>query len=194
MLETIFSSFALVAASEMGDKTQLLAFSLAARFKKPWPVLAGIFVATIANHALASFAGQWVSHIFNQTALEYVLGVSFIAFGFWTLMPDSLDDEAKHPKLDPFLTTTVLFFLAEMGDKTQFATIALGARFQSFWLVTIGTTLGMMVTDGLAVFLGEKLAEKVSMVWMRRFAAFLFFLFGVLSLVHAMQASGLIRL
>lgn len=189
MFETVLSSFMLVAASEMGDKTQLLAFSLAARFKKPWPVMGGIFVATILNHALASLAGQWVSHVFNQTALEYVLGVSFIAFGFWTLMPDSLDDEAKHPKLDPFLTTAVLFFLAEMGDKTQFATIALGARFQSFWMVTIGTTLGMMVTDGLAVFLGETLAEKISMSWMRRFAAFLFFLFGIFSLVHAIQRS-----
>ncbi len=193
MLETIVSSFTLVAASEMGDKTQLLAFSLAARFKRPWPVMAGIFVATILNHALAAFTGRWIAHIFNQTALEYVLGVSFIIFGFWTLLPDSFDDEAKHPKLDPFLTTAVLFFLAEMGDKTQFATIALGARFQSFWLVTIGTTMGMMVTDGLAVFLGEKLAEKVKMQWVRGFAAFLFFLFGVISLVHAMRASGLIR-
>lgn len=188
MIEAVFSSFMLVAASEMGDKTQLRAFSLAARFKKPWSVMAGIFVATILNHALASYAGQWISHVFNQTALEYALGASFIIFGFWTLMPDSLDDEKKHPTLDPFLTTAVLFFLAEMGDKTQFATIALGARFQSAWQVTIGTTLGMMVTDGLAVFLGETLAERIQMKWMRRFAAFLFFVFGLVSLIHAVSA------
>ena len=192
MLEVISSSFLLVATSEIGDKTQLLAFSLAARFKKPWPVMAGIFVATILNHSLASFAGQWVSHVFNQAALEYVLGASFIVFGFWTLMPDSLDDEAKHPKLDPFLATAVLFFFAEMGDKTQFATLALSARFQSIWLVTVGTTAGMLLADGLAVFLGGKLSEKISMNWMRRIAAFLFFLFGLFSLAHAMRSSGLL--
>jgi putative Ca2+/H+ antiporter (TMEM165/GDT1 family) len=170
----------------MGDKTQLLAFSLAARFKRPWTVMAGILVATLLNHGLASFAGQSLAHILNKAVLQTVLGVSFLAFGFWTLMPDSLEDEKKHPTLDPFLATTVLFFFAEMGDKTQFATVALGARFDSMVLVTVGTTLGMLVSDGLAVFAGEKLAEKIQMHWMRRIAAGLFFAFGAWALVEGL--------
>ena len=190
MIEIISSSFLLVAASEMGDKTQLLAFSLAARFKKPWPIMAGILVATIFNHALAAFAGQWFSSFFSHTFFDYVVGLSFILFGFWTLQPDSLTEETRRLQLNPFWTTTVLFFLAEMGDKTQFATVALGAHFQSIGIVTIGTTLGMLVADGLAVFLGEKLAEKTPMKKMRVFAAGLFFLFGFWSLGQAMKTSG----
>lgn len=190
MLETLVSSFALVAASEMGDKTQLLAFALATRFKRPWPIMAGILIATLLNHALAAFVGEWLAHVLNQVILEYILGVSFLIFGFWTLSPDSLKEEAKHPLFDPFLATAVLFFFAEMGDKTQFATVALGARFQSMLIVTMGTTLGMLVTDGLAVFVGEKLAEKIQMNQMRRIAAFLFFAFGIFSLVHAVSMTA----
>ncbi len=182
MFHVILSSFLLVAASEMGDKTQLLAFSLAVRFKKPWPIMGGIFVATIFNHALAAYAGQWISHVLRQDILGYMLGASFIAFGFWTLHPDSLDTKEKHPQFGAFLTTVVLFFLAEMGDKTQLATIALGARYQSVVEVTIGTTMGMLATDGLAVFLGEKMAEKVPLKWIRWIAAGVFFLFGLFSL------------
>ena len=187
MFESILSSFLLVAFSEMGDKTQLLAFSLAVRFKKPWPILAGIFVATVLNHALASYAGQWFSFALRRDVLGYVLGASFIVFGFWTLKPDTLEDEEKKPRFGAFLTTAVLFFLAEMGDKTQLATVALGARYQSALQVTFGTTLGMLASDGLAVFLGEKLSEKIQMKWIRIAAAGLFFLFGIFSIKQAIS-------
>jgi putative Ca2+/H+ antiporter (TMEM165/GDT1 family) len=182
MLETLLASFSLVAASEMGDKTQLLAFSLAARFRKPIPILAGIFVATIANHALAAGAGSWIADHVGPKAMALTVGALFIAFGIWTLKPDTLDEETRAQSTNPFLTTVVLFFLAEMGDKTQFATIALGARFHNALLVTIGTTAGMMLTDGLAVFLGDRIAHRVQMKQIRWFAAALFFAFGAVSL------------
>ena len=172
--------------SEMGDKTQLLAFSLAARFKKPWTVISGIFAATVLNHALASTVGQIAANQVSTKTLAFILGVLFIGFGIWTLKPDTLDDDDKKAtKWGAFASTFILFFLAEMGDKTQFATIALGARFHDAFSVTLGTTLGMLVTDGLAVFLGETFAERVSMNWMRRFAALLFFAFGIISLISA---------
>lgn len=187
-MDAILSSFALVAVSEMGDKTQLLAFSLAARYKKPWPVMAGILAATLLNHALASWAGEWVAGVVRPDVMAWILGLSFIGFGIWTLFPDSLEDSDKKHRFGPFLTTTVLFFLAEMGDKTQLATVALGARFQSMLAVTCGTTLGMLVADGLAVFLGEKLADRVPMKWVRRIAAGLFFLFGIGSIWVALHS------
>jgi len=189
MFETLLSSFSLVAVSEMGDKTQLLAFSLAARFRKPGPVLAGIFIATIANHALAAGAGTWVASHFSPRTLAIGVGVLFVAFGIWTLKPDTLDDAGEEKDFGPFLTTAVLFFIAEMGDKTQFATMTLGARYGSAFLVTIGTTLGMMVTDGLAVFLGERLSERVQMKPIRWFAAALFLGFGVVSLYQGFTSS-----
>ncbi len=184
MLEAVLGSLSLVAVSEMGDKTQLLAFSLAARFKRPWVILGGIFVATVLNHALASTVGQWLAAQVTQKTLSMVLGALFIGFGIWTLKPDTLDEEKNSDRFGPFLTTVILFFLAEMGDKTQFATVALAARYQNAVLVTIGTTLGMMVTDGLAVFLGDRLAHRVQMKWIRYFAAALFFAFGLLSFLN----------
>ncbi|MBI4970283.1 MAG: TMEM165/GDT1 family protein [Candidatus Omnitrophica bacterium] len=183
MLQAILSSFIVVAVCEMGDKTQLLSLVLAARFKKPWPIMAGIFVATIFNHALASYAGQWVSQVVRPDVMAYILAASFIAFGFWALHSDSLDMKEKKPRFGAFLTTTILFFLVEMGDKTQLATVALGARYQSGWTVTIGTTFGMLASNGLAVFLGHKLLDKVPMKWVHWFAAGLFFLFGLYSLL-----------
>jgi putative Ca2+/H+ antiporter (TMEM165/GDT1 family) len=185
MLETLVSSFSLVAVSEMGDKTQLLAFSLAARFRKPLPILAGILVATVANHALAAFAGMHVASYVPRKTLALLLGVLFIVFGIWTLKPDRLDEPNAAKRTNAFTTTAVLFFLAEMGDKTQFATIALGAKYGTPWLVTLGTTAGMMVTDGLAVLLGARIADRVQMREIRIFAAVLFFAFGVISLVEA---------
>lgn len=185
MLESIVSSFSLVAASEMGDKTQLLAFSLSARYRKPLPILAGIFVATVMNHALAATAGVWTAAQIAPRTMAYSLGALFIAFGIWTLKPDTLDEKPESERFGPFLTTVLLFFLAEMGDKTQMATIALGARFHSAFAVTFGTTLGMMVTDGLAVLLGDRIAHRVQMKWVRVFAATLFFAFGVWSLWSA---------
>lgn len=185
--ESVFASFLLVAVSEMGDKTQLLAFSLAAKFRRPWPIMAGILVATILNHGLASSAGAWISAHVPPRVLAGVLAATFIGFGLWTLKPDTLDEQRGPERFGPFLTTTVLFFLAEMGDKTQLATVALAARFGSVLLVTLGTTLGMLATDGLAVFLGEKLAARVSSARIRWVAAMLFFAFGAASLYAALR-------
>lgn len=173
----------------MGDKTQLLAFSLAAKYKKPLPVLAGIFVATILNHALASWGGHWVATAVNPMWLSNILGVIFVAFALWTLKPDEADEVSDNSKFGPFLTTVFLFFMAEMGDKTQLATVALGAKFPSAWAVTLGTTLGMMVTDGIAVFVGDQLAHKINMKYMRWTAAMLFFVFGLASFWTAYQGN-----
>jgi putative Ca2+/H+ antiporter (TMEM165/GDT1 family) len=185
--EAVFSSFTLVAVSEMGDKTQLLAFSLASKYRRPWTVMAGILLATLANHALASSVGVWISAHIPPRAMAGILAATFIGFGLWTLRPDTLDDDDKPARFGPLLTTVVLFFLAEMGDKTQFATVALGARFHSAMTVTLGTTLGMMATDGLAVFLGDRLAAKVQGRWLRVTAACLFFLFGIASAWSAIR-------
>lgn len=187
--ESVFGSFVLVAASEMGDKTQLLAFSLASKFRKPWVVLAGILVATVANHALASSVGTWVSTHVPARVMALILAALFLGFGLWTLKPDTLDDDdGKPPRFGAFLTTVVLFFVAEMGDKTQLATMALAARYQATVLVTLGTTAGMLVSDGLAVFLGDRLAGRVQMKWVRWVTASLFFLFGLVSLWAAWRA------
>jgi Ca2+/H+ antiporter, TMEM165/GDT1 family len=186
-MEAIVGSFILVAASELGDKTQLLAFSLATRFRRPWVVLAGILVATIANHALAASVGSWVSSHVPPRVMAGLLAALFIAFGLWTLKPDTLEETKEQGRLGAFVTTVFLFFLAEMGDKTQLATVALAARYGSIVQVTLGSTLGMMAANGPAVFLGEKLAEKVRMKWVRWGAATLFFLFGLVSLVAALR-------
>jgi putative Ca2+/H+ antiporter (TMEM165/GDT1 family) len=187
-LEIIASSFLLVAASEMGDKTQLLAFSLATRYRRPWTILAGILVATVLNHGLASGAGSWIASEVPPRLLAGLLAVTFIAFGLWTLRPDTLEEGRGPERFGPFVTTVVLFFLAEMGDKTQLATVALAARFGSVVLVTVGTTLGMLAADGLAVFAGERLAERIPMAWLRRAAAALFLLFGLASAWTALRA------
>ena len=186
-MEAILSSFALVAVSEMGDKTQLLAFSLASKFRKPWHVMGGILVATLANHALASSVGAWISAYVPERVMAGILAVTFFVFGLWTLKPDTLEEDDKPSRFGPFATTAVLFFLAEMGDKTQLATVALAARFHSMVMVTTGTTLGMMASDGLAVWLGEKLAGKVQTRWVRITAASLFFVFGAVSAWRALR-------
>ncbi|PTL75630.1 TMEM165/GDT1 family protein [Vitiosangium sp. GDMCC 1.1324] len=188
-MEAIIGSFLLVAASEIGDKTQLLAFSLASRFRKPWVVIAGILVATLANHALAASVGSLVSAHVPPRVMASILAVLFIAFGLWTLKPDTLEETKETGHFGAFVTTVILFFLAEMGDKTQLATVAVAARYKSVVLVTIGTTLGMMAANGPAVFLGEKLAGKVQMKWIRWVAASLFFIFGGVSLVAAVRGA-----
>ena len=185
MLQVVFSSFLLVALSEMGDKTQLLAFSLAARFKKPRAIMAGILVATIVNHLLASMFGQWIATEVNRRTLAIVLATTFIAFGLWTLKPDTFEEKSPGYGWGPFATTVVLFFLAEMGDKTQLATVALAAKYGTAVWVTVGTTLGMLFTDGLAVLLGDRLAQRGHMKWIRWAAALLFFIFGISTLVGA---------
>lgn len=199
-MEALFASFGLVAVAEMGDKTQLLSFLLASRFKgRSWSLIAGIFVATIANHLLAAAAGDWVAANVGEHIIRWVLGAAFIGFAFWALIPDKLDDDSDAPgrlgRFGPFLTTLVAFFLAEMGDKTQFATVALGANFGNLWLVTIGTTLGMMAANVPAVLLGERLARYVPLDKMRFVAAALFAVFGILVLMGAnFGLSGLMNL
>jgi putative Ca2+/H+ antiporter (TMEM165/GDT1 family) len=180
-VEPVLSSFLLVALAEMGDKTQLLAFSLASRYRRPWVVMAGILSATVLNHALASSVGTWVSAHVPPGVMSAILATTFVGFGLWTLRPDTLDDGAGADRFGPFLTTALLFFLAEMADKTQLATVALAARYRSVLLVTTGTTLGMLASDGIAVFLGEKLAARIPIRWIRYAAAALFFAFGGVS-------------
>lgn len=184
-MEAIFNSFLLVFVSEMGDKTQLLALVLAARFKKPVPIMFGILVATLLNHALASYVGSFVSGYISQNILKWVLAATFIGFGLWMLIPDKEDEVKTENKYGPFLTTTVLFFIAEMGDKTQLATLALGANYSAPLAVTAGTTLGMLGADGLAVIFGHKFTEKIPMKWVHRFASALFILFGMVILIKA---------
>ena len=188
-LEAILSSFFLVAVSEMGDKTQLLAFSLASRYRRPWVVMGGILAATLLNHALAASVGTFVSVRVPPRVMAAILAATFVAFGLWTLKPDTLEEDARPDRFGPFLTTAILFFLAEMGDKTQLATIALAARFQSVPLVTAGTTLGMLASDGLAVFLGDRFAARAPMRWIRIGAAGLFFVFGAASAWAAVQGA-----
>ena len=171
----------------MGDKTQLLAFSLAARFRKPWSIMAGILAATLLNHGLASSLGWWISDHVPPDLLARIVGLTFILFGFWALRPDRLDAEERAPRLGAFATSAFFFFLVEIGDKTQLATVALAAKYQSAFWVTIGTTMGMLVSDGLAVFLGEKISEKVQMKSIRWIAAGLFFLFGIFSLLASIR-------
>ena len=186
-MEAVFSSFLLVAVAEMGDKTQLLAFSLASRYRQPWVVMGGILLATLLNHTLASSVGTWASALVPPRVLAGVLAATFIAFGIWTLLPDTLEERERPERFGPFLTTAILFFLAEMADKTQLATVALAARYRSVALVTAGTTLGMLFSDGIAVFLGEKIAERAPMRLIRMVAAGLFFAFGALSLFRALR-------
>ncbi|WP_380872229.1 UPF0016 family membrane protein [Sphingomonas sp. DBB INV C78] len=179
-MEALFTSTALVALAEIGDKTQLLAILLATRFKRPWPVIAGIFAATIANHFLAALVGSQVASLLDGAWFRYLIAASFIAMAAWTLIPDKIDDlEDKPARFGAFLTTTIAFFLVEMGDKTQIATVALGARFHDVVLVTIGTTLGMMIANVPAVFLGNELIKRVPMRTVHVVAAVLFLAIGL---------------
>jgi len=178
-MQIILNSFLLVAATEMGDKTQLLAFVLATRFRKPYAILSGIFVATVLNHLLAALFGSWVSTAIPEVWLKWILAGSFFAFAFWILIPDKEGGLSEESRYGAFFTTLVTFFLAEMGDKTQLSTVALAARYNSVSLVTVGTTLGMMFSDGLAVVFGESITQKIPMKWIRVFAAVLFVVFGI---------------
>jgi Ca2+/H+ antiporter, TMEM165/GDT1 family len=183
----LLTSFVVVALAEMGDKTQLIALTLGLRFRRPWIVMLGILVATLFNHALASALGVWGAARLDGPALAWILGLSFIAFGAWTLVPDRADAPSERPGWGPLLTTTIVFFFAEMGDKTQLATVALGARFASAVQVTAGTTLGMLAADGIAVFASARFAERVPMRLFRGLAATLFFVFGLASIVSALH-------
>jgi putative Ca2+/H+ antiporter (TMEM165/GDT1 family) len=181
-MEAFLTSTTLVAIAEIGDKTQLLSFVLAARLRKPWPIMAGILVATLANHALAGWLGRLMAGLVPAGTLTWTVGLSFIGFGLWALHPDSLDDSPRLHKTGAFVTALVAFFLAEMGDKTQFATVALAARFDALAQVIVGTTLGMMIANVPAVWIGDRLAQQIPMKAVRILAAVLFILFGVLTL------------
>lgn len=181
-MEALVTPTLLVALAEIGDKTQLLSFVLAARLRRPGAVVAGILVATLANHALAGWVGSVVAGVLSPEALRWGVGLLFIAFGLWTLKPDTLDAEPAAHRAGPFVTTVIAFFLAEMGDKTQLATVALAARFPSLVWVVVGTTLGMMIANVPAVLLGETLAERLPLTVIRRVAAALFVATGVWTL------------
>ncbi len=176
MLEALTTSTAVVALAEIGDKTQLLAVILAARFRKPLPIVAGILGATLANHFLAALLGATVAGFMDGPAFRYAVAAGFIAMGLWTLVPDKMDDDdaPKPSRFGPFLTTLVAFFIVEIGDKTQVATIALGAQYHDAVAVTMGTTLGMMIANVPAVFLGEALLRRVPLKVVRTVAALLF--------------------
>lgn len=180
----------MVALAEMGDKTQLLSFVLAARLKRPVPIAWGILVATLANHFLAGWVGVWLAALVPSGLLRLGIALSFFVFGLWTLKPDTLDDERRLRGAGVFLSTLIAFFLVEMGDKTQLATVALAARYPSLVQVVMGTTLGMMVANVPAVWLGESLAHRVNMKAVRWLAALLFVALGVLTLLAGDRAAG----
>jgi putative Ca2+/H+ antiporter (TMEM165/GDT1 family) len=184
-MESLFLSTGVVALAEMGDKTQLLAFLLAARFKKPLPIVLGILVATVVNHALAGMLGAWITATLDPNILRWILGGSFIAMAIWTLIPDEIEeDEAKVARhMGVFGATVVTFFLAEMGDKTQLATVALAAHYAEAFMVVVGTTLGMLIADVPAVFVGQRFAQKIPMRLVHRIAAAIFAILGVLTLL-----------
>lgn len=186
-MEAFLVSTGIVALAEMGDKTQLLALVLALRFRQPWPIVWGILVATLLNHALAGALGAWVTTLLGPDVLRWVLGVSFIAMAAWMLVPDKLDDgdTATTTRFGVFGTTLVAFFLAEMGDKTQIATVMLAAQYNAFYAVVAGTTLGMMLANAPVVWLGERMTRKIPIKAIHIASAVVFAVLGVLALVSA---------
>jgi len=188
-IEAFLVSTGIVALAEIGDKTQLLAFMLAARYRRTAPIVLGIFVATIANHAFAGAVGTWITSVLGPDLLRWVLGLGFLAMAVWTLIPDKLDaDEVQvRSGMGVFMTTTIAFFLAEMGDKTQVATVALAAQYEAFVAVVMGTTLGMMIANVPAVLVGDKLAHRMPVQLVHGIAAALFAVLGVIALSGAWQ-------
>jgi Ca2+/H+ antiporter, TMEM165/GDT1 family len=191
-MESLLVSTGVVALAEVGDKTQLLAFILAARFKKPVPIILGILLATIVNHGLAGALGAWITASVSPEVLRWVLGLSFIGMAVWTMIPDEIEeDETKIAKrFGVFGATLVTFFLAEMGDKTQIATVAMAAHYADAVMVVIGTTLGMLIADVPAVFAGDKLANKIPMKLVHSIAAAIFALLGIATLMGAGSGLG----
>ena len=184
-MEALLVSTGVVALAEMGDKTQLLAFILAARFKKPLPIIAGILCATIVNHGLAGALGAWITTAVSPRVLRWVLGMSFLGMAAWTMIPDKIEDDETRAagRFGIFGATLITFFLAEMGDKTQIATVAMAAHYAAPLLVVVGTTLGMLLADVPAVFMGEKLAGRIPMSLLHGVAAAVFALLGVATLL-----------
>ena len=183
-MQAFLVSTGIVALAEIGDKTQLLALLLAARFRKPWPIVLGIFVATFANHALAGALGAWITTQLGPQILRWILGISFIAMAVWMLIPDKLDTDTDQQSLrfGVFGTTVVLFFLAEMGDKTQIATVMLAARYDAYFSVVAGTTLGMMLANAPVVWLGERVTRLLPLRTVHIVSALIFLSLGLLAL------------
>lgn len=184
-LEAFLISTGLVTLAEMGDKTQLLALLLAARFRRPMPIILGILAATLANHAFAGALGAWITSVVSADVLRWILGLSFIAMAVWMLIPDTVEaDENETPRWGVFGATLIAFFLAEMGDKTQIATVALAAKYVSFYAVVLGTTLGMMIANVPAVLVGDKFAGKLPLKVIHGVAAAVFVVLGVLAILN----------
>ena len=192
-MEALLVSTGVVALAEIGDKTQLLAFILAARFKKPLPIILGILVATIVNHGLAGALGAGITASVSPEVLRWVLGLSFIGMAIWTLIPDKIEEEETQvaQRFGVFGATLITFFLAEMGDKTQIATVAMAAHYASPLWVVVGTTLGMLIADVPAVFVGDKLASKIPMKLVHGIAAAIFALLGAATLLGAGSRFGI---
>lgn len=190
-MEAFLISTGLVTLAEMGDRTQLLAFLLAAKFRRPLPIMLGILIATLANHAFAGFLGQWFAELVTPNVLRWVLAVTFFAMAAWMMIPDKLDDGAPdNTKYGVLVTTIIAFFLAEIGDKTQVATVALAARFDDLSWIVAGTTLGMMIANIPAIYLGDKFADKLPVRLIHLVAALLFVLLGVLTLLGVGEKLG----
>ena len=191
-MEAFLISTGVVALAEIGDKTQLLAVILAARFKKPLPIIAGIFLATVFNHGLAGALGAWITSAITPEVLRWVLGLSFIAMAVWTLIPDKIEEEETQvaQQFGVFGATLITFFLAEMGDKTQIATVAMAAQFPNPWVVVAGTTLGMLIADVPAVFVGDRFASRIPMKLVHSIAAGIFALLGLATLAGAGKSLG----
>ena len=184
-MQALLVSTGIVALAEMGDKTQLLALVLAARFRKPWPIIFGMLSATVANHAMAGALGAWVTTVLNPQTLRWIVGASFLGLAVWMLSPDKLDDNSvpPPPRFGVFVTTAVVFFLAEMGDKTQIATVMLAARFNDYFAVVAGTTSGMMLANGPVIWFGEKVTHLVPLRVVHIVSALFFAALGLLALV-----------
>ena len=183
-MDAFLVSTAIVALAEIGDKTQLLAFILAAKFRRPWPIVAGILIATLLNHAFAAALGTWLTSLMAPQTLRWVLTLSFIVMAVWTLIPDKLDeDDAKLPRFGVFGATLIAFFFAEMGDKTQIATLALAAQYQQWAAVVAGTTLGMMLANAPVVWFGDRLVKRVPIRVVHVISALIFAVLGVVALL-----------
>ncbi|MEW6163443.1 MAG: TMEM165/GDT1 family protein [Pseudomonadota bacterium] len=191
-MEAFLIATGIVALAEIGDKTQLLAFILAAKFRRPAPIIAGILLATIANHACAGALGAWITSLVAPEAMRWILGVSFIAMAVWTLIPDRFDeDDARLARQGVFATTLIAFFLAEMGDKTQVATVALAAQYQSLIAVVAGTTCGMMLANVPAVIMGDRIAHRMPVRLVHAVAAGIFAVLGVMTLAGFGERFGI---
>jgi len=193
IMDSLFVSTGVVALAEIGDKTQLLAFLLAARFKKPLPIIAGIFIATIFNHGLAGALGAWITSLLTPEVLRWVLGLSFLGMAVWTLVPDKIEEDETNvaSRFGVFGATLVTFFLAEMGDKTQVATVAMAAHYPDPLMVVAGTTLGMLIADVPAVFAGDKLAARIPLKLVHGIAAAMFAALGLATLLGMGARFGL---